>query len=121
MVLHAHVRRALTLVSAGLLVLAGSGTSPVSAAPSGGDRDMRHVLLISVDGLHQSDLRQWVQEHPESRLAQLSKQGTTYLNASTSRPSDSFPGLLAQVTGGTPKSTGVFYDDSYARTMWAPG
>jgi hypothetical protein len=25
------------------------------------------------------------------------------------------------VTGGTPKTTGVFYDDSYARDMWAPG
>ena len=25
-----------------------------------------------------------------------------------------FPGLLALVTGGTPKSTGVFYDDSFS-------
>src|SRR5262249_32222679 len=35
--------------------------------------------------------------------------------------SDSFPGLLAMVTGGTPKTTGVFYDDSYSRALWAPG
>ncbi len=36
-------------------------------------------------------------------------------------PSDSFPGLLALVTGGTPKSTGVYYDDSYDRKLAAPG
>jgi len=36
-------------------------------------------------------------------------------------PSDSFPGLISMVTGGTPKSTGVFYDDSYSRDFFAPG
>ncbi len=108
------------IASAGLLLIASSGPNPVSAASSDG-RASRHVLLISVDGMHQSDLQQWVQEHRDSTLAHLSQQGTTYNNASTSRPSDSFPGLIAQVTGGTPKSTGVFYDDSYARTLWAPG
>jgi hypothetical protein len=46
--------------------------------------------------------------------------GVTYTNASTTKPSDSFPGLLAQLTGGTSKSTGVFYDDSYDRTLFAP-
>lgn len=34
---------------------------------------------------------------------------------------DSFPGLLAQITGGTSKSTGIFYDDSYDRTLFASG
>lgn len=29
--------------------------------------------------------------------------------------------MLALVTGGTPRSTGVFYDDSYDRTYFAPG
>jgi hypothetical protein len=28
---------------------------------------------------------------------------------------------LGQVTGGSPKSTGVFYDDSFDRTYFAPG
>jgi len=45
----------------------------------------------------------------------------TYESAHTTTPSDSFPGLLAMVTGGTPKSTGVYYDDSYDRTLYAPG
>jgi len=42
-------------------------------------------------------------------------------SAHTSTPSDSFPGLLALVTGGTPRSTGVYYDDAYDRTLYAPG
>ncbi len=80
----------------------------------------RHVLLISVDGLHASDLAQWVSKHPDSALADLQKRGTTFSHASASEPSDSFPGLLAIVTGGSPKTTGIFYDDSYDRAMWAP-
>jgi hypothetical protein len=80
-----------------------------------------HVLLISVDGLHASDLAMWVAAHPDSNLARLAARGTTFTNASTSRPSDSFPGLLSMVTGGSPKSNGVFYDDSWARDVFAPG
>src|SRR5262249_21747900 len=80
-----------------------------------------HVLLLSVDGLHASDLARWAAEHPGSNLAALSHRGFTYANASASTPSDSFPGLLALVTGGSPRTTGVYYDDSYARDIWAPG
>ncbi|GAC1366534.1 MAG: alkaline phosphatase family protein [Actinomycetota bacterium] len=79
------------------------------------------MLLISVDGLHSSDLAQWIAQHPTSSLAALSGAGTTYANALAPDPSDSFPGLLAQLTGGTAKSTGVYYDNSYARDFWAPG
>ncbi len=82
---------------------------------------VQHVLLISVDGMHEVDLRRYVGSHPESTLARLSERGTIYSNAYTTAPSDSFPGMLAQVTGGTPYSTGVFYDDSYDRTLFAPG
>jgi len=82
---------------------------------------IRHVLLISVDGMHAVDLERYVELHPNSTLAQLSQIGVLYPNASTSRPSDSFPGLLSIVTGGTPRSTGVFYDDSYDRKLAPPG
>ena len=82
---------------------------------------MRHVLLISVDGLHAVDLERYISIHPSSALAHLAHMGVLYPNASTSRPSDSFPGLLSMVTGGTPRSTGVFYDDSYDRTLSPPG
>ncbi|HYV66297.1 MAG TPA: alkaline phosphatase family protein [Myxococcales bacterium] len=82
---------------------------------------IRHVLLLSVDGLHAVDLARWVESHPGSTLARLSRTGVTYAEARTPTPSDSFPGLLALVTGGTPRSTGVYYDDSYDRTLFAPG
>jgi type I phosphodiesterase/nucleotide pyrophosphatase len=79
------------------------------------------VLLLSVDGLHTLDLTRYVAGHPSSTLAQLSRQGTTFVNASAAKPSDSYPGLLAIVTGGSPRSTGVFYDDSYDRALSPPG
>src|SRR5207245_5080883 len=79
--------------------------------------NVSHVLLLSVDGLHGSDLDRFVAEHPKSALAKLSKHGRTYTQATATIPSDSFPGLLAMVTGGTPRSTGVYYDDSYDRTL----
>jgi hypothetical protein len=85
------------------------------------ERAVDHVLLLSVDGLHRQDLANWVKSHPASTLAQLSARGVTYANAKAPTPSDSFPGLLALVTGGTPRSTGVYYDDSYDRTLYAPG
>ncbi len=81
----------------------------------------KRVLLLSVDGLHGLDLANYVQLHPDSNLAKLSKMGVTYSNASGSKPSDSFPGLLAMITGGSPASTGVFYDDSYDRALSPPG
>jgi hypothetical protein len=80
-----------------------------------------HVLLLSIDGLHEQDLARYVQINPNSALAQLAEMGITYTNASASKPSNAFPGLLAMVTGGSPRSTGVFYDDSYDRTLSAPG
>jgi predicted AlkP superfamily pyrophosphatase or phosphodiesterase len=98
-----------------------ASTSAASSTRTGAEAQGRHVLLISVDGLHASDLAAWIAEHPDSTLAKLAARGTTYPQASTTVPSDSFPGLLALVTGGTPKSTGVYYDDSYDRTLFAPG
>jgi type I phosphodiesterase/nucleotide pyrophosphatase len=81
----------------------------------------RHVLLISVDGLHASDLTSYVAAHPDSTLARLETRGTTYRQAHAPVITDSFPGLLALVAGGTPRSTGVYYDNSYDRTLYAPG
>jgi len=81
---------------------------------------IKHVLLLSVDGLHALDVANYVAAHPDSALAALSGQGITYSNARTPANSDSFPGLLALVTGGSPISHGVFYDVSYDRTIFDP-
>ena len=82
---------------------------------------VHRVLLISVDGMHAMDLANWIAHNPTSNLARLSGNAITFTDARTTTPSDSFPGLLSMVTGGTPKSTGVYYDDSYDRTLYAPG
>ena len=79
-----------------------------------------HVLLISVDGMHALDVIRFVAAHPHSALAELSSHGITYSNARTPANSDSFPGLLALVTGGSPVTTGLFYDVSYDRTIYDP-
>ena len=53
-------------------------------------------------------------------LAELGGGGINYVAASTSKPSDSFPGLIAIVTGGSPALTGIYYDVAYARNLDAP-
>jgi hypothetical protein len=78
----------------------------------------KHVLLVSVDGLHSIDLSRWIESRPGGNLAKLTHNGVVYPNAYTTAPSDSYPGMLAQVTGGTPKSGGLFYDDSYDRSEY---
>jgi predicted AlkP superfamily pyrophosphatase or phosphodiesterase len=91
--------------------------STTAAAQSG---DIKHVLLISVDGMHALDVANYVAKNPQSALAELSSHGITYTNARTPANSDSFPGLLALVTGGSPVSHGLFYDVSYDRTIYDP-
>ena len=85
-----------------------------------GAQRVQHVLLISVDGLHALDVSNYVQSHPSSALAELVSHGITYSNARTPANSDSFPGLLALVTGGSPVTTGLFYDVSYDRSIFDP-
>ena len=85
---------------------------------------IRHVLLISIDGMHALDFANCsgASGGPFTcpTLAALAKTGLTYTNASTSKPSNSFPGLTALATGGSPKSTGAFYDVSYDRALSPP-
>jgi hypothetical protein len=100
-------------VTLGLLAGAAFGATAQAA-------DIDHVLLISVDGLHALDVARYVESHPNSAMAELSRHGITYSNARTPANSDSFPGLLALVTGGSPVSHGLFYDVSYDRTLFDP-
>jgi hypothetical protein len=85
------------------------------------DREVNHVLIISVDGMHAVDAERFIAKHPESALAELAQHAVRYTTAATSRPSDSFPGVLSILTGGSPASADVFYDVSWDRTQWPPG
>ncbi|MFY9931294.1 MAG: alkaline phosphatase family protein, partial [Streptosporangiaceae bacterium] len=96
--------------------------SPASAAAAGhaGHAQIKHVLLISVDGMHQSDLDWYVANHPTSELARLATGGREYTDAQTPDPSDSDPAGTGLMTGGDPKVTGIYYDDEYSHGVFPP-
>jgi len=79
-----------------------------------------HVLLISIDGMHQLDFTNCMAAKTCPNLTALSQHGVSFTRASTSKPSDSFPGLMAIVTGGTPKLVGAYYDVAYDRVLAPP-
>jgi len=89
---------------------------------------IQHVLLISVDGMHAVDFLNCANGISTANnnqpfcpaMAALGQTGINYVAASTSKPSDSFPGLTAIVTGGSPALTGVYYDVAYSRNFDAP-
>jgi hypothetical protein len=111
-------------VAVGVPVAVASGQNDQGSGGGGGDHhrhQIQHVLLISVDGLHQSDLDWYVANHPGSELAKLAGGGAEYTNAHTSVPSDSDPGGTALMTGGDPRVTGVYYDVSYNHSTYEAG
>ncbi|MEC5149872.1 alkaline phosphatase family protein [Cryobacterium sp. GrIS_2_6] len=136
-----HKKAAAVAAVATAILLAGSAVTPAMAddarnsghdssgdaaevghdATHGAAKSMKHVLLLSVDGLHQKDLDWYVRAHPTSALAELVKSGTSYTNAQTPVPSDSFPGLVGQLTGGNPGTTGIYYDDTFNRALLPAG
>jgi Type I phosphodiesterase / nucleotide pyrophosphatase len=117
-------------VSVALLLLATALVTPLRAEDH--DRDdhhqIRRVLLISVDGMHAVDFLNCAKGISTANngepfcpaIAALAHHGINYVAASTSKPSDSFPGLTAIVTGGSPALTGVYYDVAYSRNLDGP-
>ena len=114
---------------AALTVLAACATvSAVAQDNDWGKGPIKHVLLVSVDGMHAVDFENCAKGISTANngepycpaLAALGKTGVNYVAASTSKPSDSFPGLIAIVTGGSPALTGIYYDVAYSRNLDAP-
>jgi hypothetical protein len=118
------MKTAIALLS---LAAACSAASAV-AQDSLGQGPIKRVLLISIDGMHAADFENCAKGISTINngdpycpaLAALGKTGVNYVAASTSKPSDSFPGLTAIVTGGSPALTGVYYDVAYSRNYDAP-
>jgi hypothetical protein len=108
-------------IALGMLAGAALGATAKAA-------DVDHVLLISIDGMHALDYINCASgvsgvnggQPYCPHLAALRATGLNYLDASTSKPSDSFPGLMAMVSGGSPRSVGAFYDVAYDRSLDAP-
>jgi hypothetical protein len=109
-----------------LICALSAGVSSLSAqnqiiGPAG----IRHVLLISIDGMHAVDYLNCSQGINGGQpycpnLAALGATGISYRNTSTSKPSDSFPGLMAIVSGASATTMGVFYDVAYDRSLAPP-
>ena len=87
----------------------------------GDDHNVRRVLVISLDGAHALDLALWVKNNPNSALAQLSRRGIDFTNASSTKPSDSIPSTVGIFTGASPAVGGMYYDDAYNRAWFPPG
>jgi hypothetical protein len=91
-------------------------------------RHIQRVLLISIDGMHAVDFLNCASGIPGvnngapycPNLAALASTGVNYVAASTSKPSDSYPGMAAIITGGSPAFTGVYYDVAYSRNYDGP-
>ena len=123
MIIEKRPKTAIAIACASSLCLALLASSHARADHDRGDdrgEGIKHVLLLSVDGMHEVDLQRFVKLHPTSAFARLIAHGVHFTNAHTSRPSDSFPGLLAFMTGGSPRSHGVFSDDSYDHKLFPP-
>ena len=112
------------IFAAAALVVAGANAQ----TPGGPSSPIQHVLLISIDGMHAVDYLNCthgiagvhnVQPYCPN-LASLGTTGISYTAASTSKPSDSFPGLMSIVSGATPRTLGVYYDVAFDRSLDAP-
>jgi hypothetical protein len=106
---------------AGATTASAAPAAAASTAGTGHHSDIQHVLLISVDGLHQQDLAWYVKSYPRSVLAGLYGDGLEYSSALTPFPSDSSPGMTGQVTGGDPRVTGIYYDDTWNHDVFPAG
>jgi Type I phosphodiesterase / nucleotide pyrophosphatase len=133
MVQHRTIARAGLMLTAGFALTACGDSKPTAPATAlnasiadmrsaaGKGHGIKHVLLISVDGMHNRDLARYVETHPHSVLAKWEESGVTYTNVTGSKPSDSYPGLQQLIAGASPAATGIYYDVSYDRHLSPPG
>src|SRR6202167_18731 len=123
-------------MNASKLVLAGAAVALTLSPNYGvaadtstvGSKNVKHVLLLSIDGMHAVDFYNCAHGIAGvnsgnaycPNLAAVGETGINYVATSSSKPSDSAPGLMALVTGGTPRTTGIYYDVAFDRTLDGP-
>lgn len=99
--------------------------APIKFAARAGSRinmrnQVRNVLLLSIDGIPAVDYLNCAKRGYCPNLAALGKTGVNFDETTISRPSDSFPGLMALVTEGSPRTVGAYYDVAYDRVLAPP-
>jgi hypothetical protein len=119
-----YAQRSRARITKGIAIATVLGVGAIAGARLRADDDdhkrIQHVLLLSIDGMHALDFANCATAGTCPHLAGLGTDGVTYTRTSTSKPSDSFPGLMALVTGGTPKTVGAYYDVAYDRVLAPP-
>jgi Type I phosphodiesterase / nucleotide pyrophosphatase len=119
----------LLLAGTALAVTLASSTHAIAADKNAvGSGNIKHVLLLSIDGMHAVDFYNC--SHGIAgvnggdpycpNMAALGQTGINYVNTESSKPTDSFPGMAALASGGSPKTTGLYYDVAYDRSLDAP-
>jgi hypothetical protein len=118
------------IVAGTALAMTLASTTPGIMADSSrvGSGKIKHVLLLSIDGMHAVDFYNCANgiagvnggEAYCPNMAALAQTGINYVSAESAKPSDSFPGMAALASGGTPKTTGLYYDVAYDRSLDAP-
>jgi hypothetical protein len=116
------------ILLAAMALLLTVAYAPAAQTKAPGSGKIQHVLLLSIDGMHAVDFYNCANGITGANggnpycpnMAGLLATGINYVNANSSRPSDSFPGMAALASGGTPKSTGLYYDVAYDRSLDPP-
>jgi hypothetical protein len=103
----------LVLVGAAAVVMLASSVNGMAADSSAvGSEKIKHVLLLSIDAMHAVDFYNCANGIAGvnggspfcPNMAALSQSAINYVGTSSSKPSDSFPGLAAQ-TVSAPTAT----------------
>jgi hypothetical protein len=119
----------LVLVGVAAALTLASSTHGIAADKNAvGSGNIKHVLLLSIDGMHAVDFNNCANgiagvnggDPYCPNMAALSQTGINYVNTESSKPTDSFPGMAALASGGSPKTTGLYYDVAYDRSLDAP-
>jgi hypothetical protein len=118
----------LILAGAALDITLSPNFGMAADANTVGSKNVKHVVLLSIDGMHAVDFYNCSHGIAGANsgdpycpnLAALARTGINYVATSSSKPSDSAPGLMALVTGGTPRTTGIYYDVAFDRTLDGP-
>src|ERR1700677_1742528 len=123
-----RVKKPVSALIAAAVMLASSTYGVAAATNAVGAGNIKHVLLLSIDGMHAVDFYNCAHGiagvnggNPYCpNMAALSQTGINYVAPASTMPSDSFPGMAALASGGTPKTTGLYYDVAYDRSLDAP-
>jgi hypothetical protein len=123
-----NAKKLLLAVIAAVVALASSTQGMAADRRTAASSNIQHVLLLSIDGMHAVDFYNCVHgiaginsgDPYCPNMAALGQTGINYVATASSMPSDSFPGLAALVTGGSPKTTGLYYDVAYDRSLDPP-